>query len=710
MNPVRPALPTLSVTTPSFRQGRFIERTIRSVLDQGIDGLEYVVVDGGSDDGTVEILERYGDRLRFTSEPDRGQTDAVNKGIARTSGEVIGWLNSDDVYYPGALAAVLEAFAADPELDVLYGDADHIDEADRVLEPYYTEPWNAKRLETVCFLCQPAVFFRRRVVDECGPLDESLRFGMDYEYWLRLAHAGRRFRYLERRLAGSRLYAENKTLGQRVAVHAELNDMLRARLGSVPDRWLTNYAHAVVEERGRDRSADPVGFALRVARLARWSARRWNGGISADLLATTEGWVRDARARERAAAPADTEADRPVEDPRPARRADGALEIAFDVSQTGTGKAGCGFEADALICALAEVDERNRYRLLPVFGGDYWDPAGPDATRKIERPGFERGFVVGSSDEARRAWEAPGEELEARLGWPDIVHAHNFFCPETIRRARVVYTLHDLAFLDHPEWTTEANRLTCFDGVFNASCHADFVVADSEATRRHFLASFPHYPEERTTVVHLASRLAADSLGSRPPSADGLESGEFFLNVGTIEPRKNQLRLIQAYSEFVGNRPAAPPLVIAGGPGWLMDEFDHRVCELGLEARVRRLGYVEDEALIWLYRNCRAFLYPSLFEGFGLPVVEAMSFGAPVLTSDTSSLPEIAGDAALIVDPREVASIAAAIRDLDAGTELRADLGERGRARAAVFSWAKAARQTLEVYARVVAMERWGVA
>jgi glycosyltransferase involved in cell wall biosynthesis len=508
--------PSLSVVTPSFQQGRFIERTLRSVLEQGIAGLEHVVVDGGSTDETVRILDRYADRLSYVSERDRGQAHAVNKGIVATSGEILGWLNSDDVYYPGALGAVLDRFASEPDLDILYGDADHIDPLDRVLEPYYTEPWNACRLRDVCFLCQPAVFFHRRVVDECGLLDESLRYCMDYEFWLRLAGAGRRFAYLESRLAGSRMYPENKTLGQRLAVHTEMNRMLKRRLGTVPDRWLSNWAHAWLGSRGFDRQARPLAYARQAAIGAWWASMRWNRSVSPGLRALTRSWLEDGRRRQGAVPAAQSKAQSKSRSTAGER---GPLSIAFDVSQTRGEKAGCGHSAEGLIRALAEVDSRNCYVLLSNFGADCWNSDAAEASPPLRLAGSREGPAVASPAEAAARWRAPAEELEAWLGWPDIVHSNSFFCPTTLSRARLVYTLHDLAFLDHPEWTTEENWVTCFRGVFAASCHADLIVAVSAATRTHFLETFPHYPEERLLVIHNGNRFAPAGGEVRPPTA-----------------------------------------------------------------------------------------------------------------------------------------------------------------------------------------------
>ena len=253
-----------SVITPSFCQGRFIERTIKSVLAQKSADLEleYVICDGGSLDETVEILKLYGEKIRWVSEPDRGQADAVNKGIAMTTGDIIAWINSDDIYYPGAFEAVQSVFESCPEVLAVYGDAVHIDERDRLIDSYPTEPWNYKRLIETCFLCQPAVFFRRSLVEKFDSLDDTLNYCMDYELWLRYGHEIT-FVYLPQKLAASRLYKDNKTLGQRLAVHQEINDMFLDKFSRVPDKWLIAYAHVKVEESlklGRENPRENIRF------------------------------------------------------------------------------------------------------------------------------------------------------------------------------------------------------------------------------------------------------------------------------------------------------------------------------------------------------------------------------------------------------------------------------------------------------------------
>jgi glycosyltransferase involved in cell wall biosynthesis len=276
-------LPKISVVTPSFNQGRFIERTIRSVLDQQYPDLEYWVFDGGSTDETLNILHHYDGELRWASEKDRGQADAVNKGLRASSGEIIGWLNSDDIYYPGTLSAVAARFQADPAIDLIYGAANHIDPADEVIEPYPTEPWSLPRFCDTCFFCQPAVFFKRSAIERWGYLNDTLHFCMDYEYWLRLALGGARFFFEQRVLAGSRMYRENKTLSNRARSHLEINNVVREKLGETTPAWILSHAHTVADEtfgipRWRRKRHSAV-----VALTAVYSSLKWNGQISPDV-------------------------------------------------------------------------------------------------------------------------------------------------------------------------------------------------------------------------------------------------------------------------------------------------------------------------------------------------------------------------------------------------------------------------------------------
>jgi glycosyltransferase involved in cell wall biosynthesis len=279
-------MPPVSVVMPSFNQGRFIERAIQSVLSQDCGPLELLVFDGGSADETVSVLERYADVLRWVSEPDRGQAHAVNKGLRAGSGDVIGWLNSDDLYRPAAVATACEYLEAHPDVDVVYGEADYIDIDDRVLGRYYTEAWNPARLRETNILCQPAVFFRRRVVDRFGLLDEGLKYCLDYEYWLRLAFGGARFAYLSQVLAASRLHPETKTVGQRLPMHPEINRMLRTYYGRVPERWLLAHAHTLLELGSGPDPRHSLRYRAAAVRLALGLSWEWNRSISARLAAT----------------------------------------------------------------------------------------------------------------------------------------------------------------------------------------------------------------------------------------------------------------------------------------------------------------------------------------------------------------------------------------------------------------------------------------
>ena len=245
-------LPTISIITPSFNQGKFIERTIKSVLSQSHKPLEYLIFDGGSNDKTIEILKKWRKYLTYVSEKDDGQAAAVNRGFNTSSSEIIGWINSDDTYHKDALMNIALAFKKNPELDVIYGRALHIDEDDNIINEYKTAYWDKDLLLHQCFICQPALFFRRSVLQKAGLLDQDLNFCMDYEYWIRLSRSGCQFGYMKEILANSRLYKENKTLFNRPAVHKEIVEMLKKETGWVSLHWIKAYASTIIRSKVND--------------------------------------------------------------------------------------------------------------------------------------------------------------------------------------------------------------------------------------------------------------------------------------------------------------------------------------------------------------------------------------------------------------------------------------------------------------------------
>lgn len=375
------------------------------------------------------------------------------------------------------------------------------------------------------------------------------------------------------------------------------------------------------------------------------------------------------------------------------------MHIAYDISQTGSGKAGCGFFADAMVRALLHISS-DRFTLFPTFGDFWFDPGMPeDNPYPSERSAY--GPRHAERQSAGAFWSAP--ELDDALGNPDLVHANNFWCPTQLKRAKVIYTLYDLNFAEHPEWGTETNRIGCFDGVFRAAAAADWVVAISEASRDHYLRVFPQFPLERIRVIYPCSRFMDAERTGNPPNVAGIEPQKFWLSVGTIEPRKNQRRLVEAYAQYLRAGGEPMPLVLAGGKGWLMSDFEDAIRQLGVRDQVIFTGYVSDDELIWLYRNCFANLYPSLFEGFGLPVLEGMQFGAPVLCSNASSLPEVAGDAAIQLPPFDVAAWTEAMLSLSKAPERRDGMIAASRVQAARFAWSDGAKALLALYQEAAA-------
>lgn len=205
--------PLVSVVTPSFNQARFLEQTIESVLSQDYPRLEYVIVDGGSTDDSQSIIRKYAPSLAWwVSEPDAGQTDAINKGFSHAGGEILAWLNSDDTWLPGAVSSVVRAFSERPGYGLIYGGANFIDERDHIIGRFPAAQTDYRRLrQGYVHIPQQAAFFRADLWRRVGPLDPSLYFAMDYELWIKIAeHA--QLQYVPQVWANFRLHSAAKTI------------------------------------------------------------------------------------------------------------------------------------------------------------------------------------------------------------------------------------------------------------------------------------------------------------------------------------------------------------------------------------------------------------------------------------------------------------------------------------------------------------------
>jgi glycosyltransferase involved in cell wall biosynthesis len=236
------AVLSVSIVTPSFNQARYLEQTLRSVLEQDYPRIEYIVVDGASTDGSMEVIEKYRDQLAFwVSEKDAGQADAINKGLARASGEIVAWLNSDDFYFPGAVASAVKAFETHPEAGLIYGDTVAVDEAGEFIHfPKYAQ-WFLEDLLTFNIIGQPAVFMRRDVLSEAGTLDLSYHYLLDHHLWIRMASRAPMV-YVPERWAAGRFHESAKNVAQaarfgeeafRILDWAESDPLVSSALGRV---------------------------------------------------------------------------------------------------------------------------------------------------------------------------------------------------------------------------------------------------------------------------------------------------------------------------------------------------------------------------------------------------------------------------------------------------------------------------------------------
>lgn len=301
-----------------------------------------------------------------------------------------------------------------------------------------------------------------------------------------------------------------------------------------------------------------------------------------------------------------------------------------------------------------------------------------------------------------QSWNVLGRpRVDSLLGGVDVFHATNYFLPP-VRQARRILTIYDLAFLRYPELCSPKIVGPFSRHVPRFARAADAILTCSEASKRDIIALL-HIAEDKVTVAHGA--VDDDFAPMEREAAQALLRVQyniqtpFFLFVGTLEPRKNVDGILKAFARIAGE--LQHTLVLVGGTGWNAERIEALAAPLAAAGRVIRPGYVSPSDLSAFYSAAAAFVFPSRYEGFGLPVVEAMACGCPVICSRRGSLPEAAGDAALYIDPEDTDALADAMRRIAEDPAFGAALAEQGRAQASSFSWRRSAQTVLSLYRRL---------
>ena len=370
--------------------------------------------------------------------------------------------------------------------------------------------------------------------------------------------------------------------------------------------------------------------------------------------------------------------------------------IAIDYTPAYEQGGGIGRYVRELTAALAIEDPVTDYRLFV---------AGSKRERLPHPPGpnFDWRTTILTPHWLARIWQRAQLPLpvEAFTGLVDLFHATDFVLPPTLPRARSLLTVHDLSFIRVPDAASPSLRRYLEAVVPRSVERADHVLADSQATKDDLIEIY-RTPPDKISVLYSAvdgrfGRVTDEMALQEVLNRHNLKDIKYVLSVGTVQPRKNYSGAIRALSK-IRDQGIDLHYAVAGGRGWLEDEMYRSIRETAMEDRVHILGFVPDEDLPALYSGARALLAVSLYEGFGLPVLEAMACGTPVITSNLSSLPEVAGDAGILVDPLDTEAISDAIMRLLTDAALRQQLVAAGFEHVKRFSWTSAASQLKSIY------------
>ncbi len=648
-------MPRISIVMPSFNSGRYIEEALRSVVAQRCDPvceIELIVVDGGSNDNTPAVLERYrGAIARLIVEPDHGPAAAINKGMRLAGGDILAWLNADDRYHPGALERVAAAFARRPERRFCFGHCRIVDEDGREIRRNITRCKEAcfplacrPLIQTLNFVSQPSLFFTRRAWEGAGALREEMLAAFDYEFLLRLWRQGGSMRLARPPLADFRWHAGSIS-------------------GGGFERQFREEWEAAAADAGR------------------WAPQTLlHAGVRRTIVACYRGM---AHARRRAC---------PVASLREKAPPAAGFHLGVNALFLIPGAVG-GCETYLTECLRA---------LLPLHNGRVTLFTNRENDALLRSLGAHCGGRVccelldfsATSRPARilrEQWQLP--ERVRRRGC-DVLWSPGYTAPLRMPCPQVV-TIHDMQYRRYPADLAPLAWLATHLLVTQAVRRCDLILAVSSFTANE-IAKFARAQRERIRVVAegVAPCFAAAAEDATPRAAD---SAPYLLCVANSYPHKNLPALVAAFEAVAADIPH--DLLLVGGAGRGERALAAALQASRWRARVRRRRGLTRAEMARAYRDAALFVFPSLYEGFGLPVLEAMAAGAPVLTTRCGAIPEVGGEAVAYCDPRPAALAAAMKEELARPAAERARRVQAARARAATFTWESAAAATLRVLA-----------
>lgn len=672
--------PKISIITPSYNQGKFLEDCIQSVFSQDYPNLEYIIVDGGSQDNSVEIIHRYSKKLTYwSSEPDEGQTDAINKGFHRASGDIVAWLNSDDYYLSGAFNRIAEIYNRYPEASFIFGNGIRVDKNKDFIAKYFPENEVRFNFPALLFglnyILQPATFINRKMLEKVNYLNPELKFGMDSDLWIRLSLEAEPIP-IQSFLAASREYQDTKSKSVFFPRIEELRLISEKYTGvemtpGVLCYFLDTLSRYIQETPNifSDKFTKELNdfWSSAANQMKFYGARPDGSPLHNNSVRNRSPIINDSLERLRFNSSQKTN-QKPV---------------GIELRQVTLGKSG-GI-VQHLIHLLVTLFEKNAQRNFVVFCTIFNRHLLPD------HPNVTFITLPASTFFSRLDQELRIHDIQVLFRSYPIVDDLAFDLQ------RQIFFVPDLQHETFPEYF-DTETLIARKKSFNiALSSAGAIATNSRFTRQTIL----DHPKTKCKDIFLVSPSLQPSFleDQRPLTYEEnliIPQVPFFYFPANLWPHKNHRVLLEAFALFLEKSGLDYELILSGHPdGWekLRVEFPH--------LPVEHLGFVSLPVVHKLYKKATALVYLSLYEGFGIPILEAFALGTPVICSNTTSLPEVGGEAVLSCDPKDVATIADAMTAIVNDDSLGEDLILRSKKQLEKYTWEKSAQNLADAINRV---------